>query len=316
MVRLVDDLLEVSRIDQGKLEIRRETVNLVHTVGQTVETVQPQARELDQRIELDLPVQPLFIEGDAVRIAQVVSNLLGNASKFTPPGGTITVSVRREGEQAKLRVSDTGIGIPGDKLETIFGAFVQLDATLERKTAGLGLGLALAKRLVEMHGGSISAASGGRDVGSEFTITLPLTLHTPAARAPSQLVGSGTAIPARRTLVVDDNRDAADSLSVILGLYGCETRTAYDGHQGLAAGAEFEPQVVILDLGLPGLNGYDTAMRIRASRWGESVLLIALTGWGDQEARARALQAGFDHHLTKPVQMDVLSQIYRGHVPA
>ena len=308
LVHLVDDLLDVSRISQGRIELRRGPVELALVVRNAVETSRPLIDAARHRLELDLaPGPPIVVDGDMTRLTQVVSNLLNNAARYTPSGGRITVQTRREGGSAVLAVSDTGIGIAADKLPSLFEMFAQVDSHSARSQGGLGIGLALVKRLVEMHGGSVAAASDGAGRGSRFELRLP-EQATAAARGDA---GAVDAAPMRgdgaHILIADDNRDNADSIAVLLGSLGYRTTVAYDGDEAMQAAAAFKPRTAILDLGMPRLSGEEVARRLRREEWGRAMTLIALSGWGQDEDRRRTAEAGFDHHLVKPLDLQVLS---------
>ncbi len=300
MVRLVDDLMDVSRINQGKLELRKERIDLAAVLTSAVETSRPLVEQMGHHLEVVLPTQPIMVEADLTRLAQVFSNLLTNAAKYTERGGRLTLTAERRGGDVIVAVKDTGIGIAADQLPRIFEMFSQVKTALERSQGGLGIGLALVKRLVEMHGGRIEARSGGLGNGSEFVVTLPVVVEE---SRPQPEAGDDGSDPktSLRILVVDDNRDGADSLADMLGFMGGDTRTAYDGEEAVAAAVEFRPDVILLDIGLPKLNGYEACRRIRAQANGRKVVLIAQTGWGQIEDRQRTQEAGFDHHLVKPV---------------
>ena len=313
--RMIDDLMDVSRIDRGKIKLHRELVNFNALIGHAVETAQPAIDDKRHRLTVELPREPLYVNADETRIMQAVGNLLLNACKFTHEGGHITVQAAREADEAVLRVRDDGIGIAPGQQETIFERFVQLDASLERVAGGLGIGLTLVKTLVGLHGGSVGVSSAGLGKGSEFSIRLPLAPAPPAPQRRPVLVTEAAPQTPRRILVVDDNTDAAESLALILRLRGHEVRTADRGQTAIEIGAEFHPQVVVLDLGMPGLNGYDTARRMRGEGWGRKALLVALTGWGQPEDVQRSADAGFDHHLTKPADLERLGRLIDG-VPA
>ncbi len=300
MARLVDDLLDVNRITRGKLELRREQVPLASVVQQTVEACRPLAEAARHELTVSLPAEPVSVYADAARLAQVFGNLLNNACKYTEPGGRISLTAERQGDEVEVRVKDTGLGIPGDQLATIFDMFMQVDRSLERSQGGLGIGLTLVKRLVEMHGGSVEAHSAGPGLGSEFVVRLPLAAAESEDQKPAAPVERAPAA-AHRVLIVDDNLDAALSLSTLLKMTGSETRTAHDGLEAVEVAADFRPDVVLLDLGLPKLNGYDVCRRIREYPWGQRMVLVALTGWGLEEDRRLSRAAGFDHHLVKPV---------------
>jgi len=309
MVHLVDDLLDVGRINLGKIELRREPVALASIVDQAVEAVRPLARSLHHDLRVTLPPEPITVDGDLTRLAQVVGNLLSNACKFTDNGGLIRLSVEREDEKAVIRVRDNGIGIAADELARIFDMFAQVDSSLERVQSGLGIGLTLVKKLAEMHGGTVEVESAGVGQGSEFVVRLPALAET-AERLRSELAASKSKfIPSRRILVVDDNRDAADSLAALLKLEGHETQLAHDGVEAVAAAATFKPDLVLLDIGLPKLNGYEAARKIREQPSGKHMMLVAVTGWGQEEDRRRSHSAGFDLHMVKPVDYPALMRL-------
>ncbi|HXX48312.1 MAG TPA: PAS domain S-box protein [Myxococcota bacterium] len=303
LIRLVDDLLEVSRITSGKVELRRERIELAEVVRAALESSMPAIDAAGHRIDLSLASEPLVLEADPVRLTQVLANLLNNAAKYTEEGGAIQLSTGRGGDSAVVSVRDNGLGIPPAMLPRVFDLFAQVGHTLGRAQGGLGIGLALVKRLVEMHGGRVEARSEGWGTGSEFVVTLPLA-------APASGVSAGspawprtpTGLAARRRfLVVDDNRDAADSLALLLEVYGAEVRVAYDGTSALAELREARPDVVLLDLGMPDMDGFEVAARIRKQPELAGVVLVALTGWGQPEDRRATRAAGFDLHLVKPI---------------
>ena len=302
MVRLIDDLLDVSRITRGKIELRRDRLDLKTVVTSAVETSLPMIEAGRHELVVRLPQAPLSIDADLTRIAQVFSNLLTNAAKYTPDGGRIEISGGLEGGQVVVRVADTGVGIPREMLPEVFELFTQVGRNMDRAQGGLGIGLTLVRRLTEMHGGTVEADSGGPGHGCTFTVRLPLAgpLPTPASPPTSEPV-VGVSAHQLRVLVVDDNVDGAESLSMLLSIYGHTTCMAHNGHRALAAVAEFRPDIVFLDIGLPGLNGYEVARQVRHSPSGARVMLVALTGWGSEDDRQRSKDAGFDHHLTKPV---------------
>jgi len=306
LVRLVDDLLDLSRITHNRLELRTQRVDLASVIRQAVQSSQPFVDAARHTLRVTLPDAPVPVVADPVRLTQVFGNLINNSCKYTPAGGTVDVTMARVGDEATVSVRDTGIGIPPDKLETIFEMFSQVDASLERAQGGLGIGLTLVKRLVHMHGGSVVATSGGAGRGSEFVVRLPVaaTVHESAtAPAPPR------ARPAARkhhVLIVDDNRDAASSLAILLELDGHRTIVAHDGPAALEAAEQHRPDVVLLDIGLPGMNGYEVGRHIRRQPWGRAITLIALTGWGQAEDRRRSHEAGFDAHLVKPVDPPAL----------
>jgi CheY-like chemotaxis protein len=252
-------------------------------------------------IAVELPNEPVYLDADPVRLAQVLGNLLHNACKFTDPGGHVALSAKREGRELVLVVSDDGIGLAPDQIEGIFEMFVQADKSLERARGGLGIGLTLTRRLVELHGGTITARSAGPGAGSSFEVRLPIVVDEPTAPPPPPPSAEPRAASRGRVLVVDDNRDSAESLAMLLSLRGHDTHTAHDGEEALRVAATVRPDVMLLDIGLPKLNGYDTCRKIRAEGWGRRMVIIALTGWGQDEDRRLSREAGFDGHLVKPV---------------
>jgi PAS domain S-box-containing protein len=310
LVRLVDDLLDLSRVTRGKLELRKQRVDLAAVVRTAVETSRPLIEAAGHHLTITLPPQPVFLDGDPVRLAQVFSNLLNNAAKYTERGGHIWLTAGRQGGDAVVSVRDSGLGIPREMLGKVFELFTQVDRTLEKAQGGLGIGLTLVRRLAEMHGGSVEAKSEGYGHGSEFTVRLPAMLTAPA---PDEGAGEEITPPSRRRiLVVDDNRDSAISLGMVLQLMGNEVRTAHDGLEAVRAAEVFRPDVLLLDIGLPKLNGYEAARRIRGQPWGGGIVLIAVTGWGQEEDRRRSKEAGFNYHLVKPLEPAALEQLLAG----
>jgi signal transduction histidine kinase len=311
LVRLVDDLLEVSRITQGKVGLRREPIELAGVIRQALEISRPFIDAFGHNVAISVAAEPLIVDGDAVRLSQVVSNLLNNASKYMDGGGQIWVSARREGSSAVISVKDTGIGIARDMLPRIFDMFTQIDRTARQAQGGLGIGLSLVRALVEMHGGEVRAKSDGLGRGSEFVVTLPLLVDgvvaLEAAAPPTPAV-----IPRRRVLIVDDNRDGARSLSRLLQVLGTEVEIANDGASALERLGTFRPGVVLLDIGMPSMDGYEVARRIRSNPEFKNLLLIALTGWGQEQDRRRTAEAGFDHHLVKPAAIDDIVALLGG----
>jgi CheY-like chemotaxis protein len=307
MVRLVDDLLDLSRISRGKIELRRERVELVKVIQQAVETSRPVIDERNHELQLELTEQSIYVDADVTRLAQVFSNLLNNAAKYTEPGGRICLSAHRQDTDVWVSVRDSGIGIPSEMLPKVFEMFTQVDQNLERSQGGLGIGLSIVKRLVEMHGGSVEAHSDGHQQGSEFLVRLPVVLTVGPSRDAADRDSGGASTC--RVLVVDDNVDAAVSLTIMLRLMGHESQTAHDGHEALEKAASFRPRLVLLDLGMPRLNGYDTARHIRQAPWGKQMVLVALTGWGQEEDRRKSREAGFDAHLVKPIDPGTLEQL-------
>jgi PAS domain S-box-containing protein len=307
LVRLVDDLLDVSRITRGKLELRRGRVLLADVVASAVETARPLLDAAGHTLSVQLPTEPVPLDGDAMRLAQVFANLLGNSAKYTERDGRITLTAELQGGAVAVSVRDNGIGIPADSLRTIFDMFSQVDRSIERTTGGLGIGLALVRGLVDMHGGTVSADSAGPGTGSTFTVRLPVlaerTAVAPERSAADPSRGEG---PRRRILVVDDNRDSSTSMAMMLGLMGNEVRTAHDGIEAVEVAEAFRPQVILMDMGMPRLNGYEATRRIRERRWGRSAVIVALTGWGQETDKARSREAGCDGHLVKPVTLEDL----------
>ena len=308
MARLLDDLLDVSRITRNKLELRKQPVTLAAVIDSAVETSRPLVDAAGHRLEVSLP-KPVYIDGDATRLAQVFANLLNNAAKYTPRGGSIGVHAERQGHEVVVAVKDNGIGFAPEMRPRLFEMFSQAAPALERSQGGLGIGLSLVKALVEMHGGSVQAHSQGPGTGSEFIVRLPL-MAPDSSLAPSH-AGEPAAASAgrkRRLLVVDDLKDAADSLAALLRVLGHEVHIAYDGEQGVAAARRLKPEVAFLDLGMPKLNGYEACRMIRDD-FGNEMFLVALTGWGQDDDRRRSAAAGFDRHLVKPVEPMALSEM-------
>jgi len=267
-------------------------------------------------MQIVLPPEPVTLYADPARLAQVFSNLLNNACKYTEPGGRIRLTAERKGGDVVVSVKDNGVGIPTALLPHIFEIFMQVDPSLERSQSGLGIGLTLVKRLVEMHGGSIEARSEGIGKGSEFIVRLPLPIEKPAVGQSAGTPGKEQPTAARRILIVDDNRDSTESLALLLKISGNVTRTAYDGLEAVEAAERFQPDVVLLDIGLPKLNGNDAARRIREQPWGKDMMLVALTGWGQEDDRRRSKEAGFDHHMVKPVDYSALMTLLSRTPPA
>jgi PAS domain S-box-containing protein len=304
MTRLIDDLLDVSRVTRGTLKLRKEEVELSQVVKNAVNRTRYIIDESGVQLTVELPPRPVKLHADPVRLTQVLSNLLNNAAKYTEPGGSIILRAERRGNDVVISVKDTGIGMPPDKLQHIFEVFAQLDISLERTRGGLGLGLTLVKRLIELHGGTVEAKSEGLQKGSEFLIDLPALEEPSPGELASGSSGltSRVAVEALKILVVDDNHAAADMLGALFRLKGNPVQLAHDGEEALAAAENFLPDVVLLDLGMPKMNGYDACRRMREQPWGEKMIIIALTGWGRDEDRQRTREAGFDHHLVKPVR--------------
>ena len=309
MARLLDDLLDASRVTSGKVNLQRRPTAVGEFIDLAVKTCCGVIDAQHQLLTLDLPLEPLYVDGDQVRLVQVIGNLLHNAAKYTQKGGTIAVSARPDGDTVVIRVRDNGMGISAEALPHIFELFTQEDRSLSRSQSGLGIGLTVVRNMVALHGGTVEASSGGLGRGAEFTVTLPRTRHAPeAALASPEKVAAAPA----RILLVDDNADANVLLSMLLSLSGHEVEMAADGPGALEAFARVQPQVVVCDIGLPGMNGYEVAERMRALAGEAKVLLIALTGYDGLEYRARSMAAGFDHHLTKPVDVDVILRLIAG----
>lgn len=309
LARLIDDLMDVARISRGKIDLHREIVGLATVVNQAVETARPQIDERRHHLTVSLPDEPIRLEGDPTRLEQILWNLLNNAAKYSDPGGEINLDVTRDGDDVVLQVRDTGIGIAPEMLPRVFEMFVQIGAHKGHAQGGLGIGLSLVRTLVELHGGSITVHSNGPGTGSTFTIRLPLLKEMPEgeASAPSRRRVSNITPPRRRILVVDDNSDAANSLARLLEkLYEQDVCVAHDGRQALALAAEFRPNIIVLDIGLPGMDGYEVARLLRKQPQFRDTLLVALTGWGQDSDLARSRAAGFNHHLVKPVNPDAL----------
>ena len=303
MVRLIDDLLDVSRITRGKVELRPERVQLKDVIMQGVETARPNLEQMGHELTVSVPVEPVWLDADSVRLAQAVANLLNNACKFTERRGRIWVTAEKHDARAIIRVKDTGVGIPREKLQSIFDMFVQADPSVERRHSGLGLGLTLVKSLVELHHGTVVAHSEGAGRGAEFVVTLPVAEGATESRAEPR-PDSG-AMMLRRILIIDDSADSAESLGMLLTMMGHQVRTSLSGADALEVAARFRPELVMCDIGMPGMSGFDVAPRLRAEL-GNKTLLVALTGYGSEEDRARTRAAGFDAHLVKPVDLAVL----------
>ena len=307
LARLVDDLLDVSRITRGKIRLQPEPVNVAAVVTQAVEASRPVVDARGHALEVALPPDPLWVTGDPARLAQVLTNLLNNAAKYTDPGGRVWLAAERDGREVVVRVRDTGIGIPPDMLSAVFDLFTQMDRSLDRSQGGLGVGLTLVKRLVELHGGTVEARSEGPGRGSEFEVRLPACAPPEKPPAADRLRHPDTRL---RVLVVDDSADAAESLAAVLRLQRHDVRIARDWETVAAAVPEFGPDVVLLDIGLPEVDGYEIARRLRARPDAREAVLVAVTGYGREEDRAAAREAGFDHHLVKPIEFGALQQLF------
>jgi CheY-like chemotaxis protein/two-component sensor histidine kinase len=305
LVRLVDDLIDVSRITRGTIALHKAPADLASIIHHSLEASRPLVEASRHQLDVTMPSEPIHVQADATRLAQVFSNVLNNACKYTEPGGRIGLTAERVDGDAVVTITDTGAGIPADKLSTIFELFTQIDRTLERSQGGLGLGLALSKRLVEMHQGSIEAFSNGPGTGSRFVVRLPIVAQPEQPQVPAEVQPAGP----RRILVVDDNADAASSLAMLLGMTGNETHTANDGLAAVDAAQTFHPDVILLDIGLPKLNGLDVCRRIRQQPWGQRIVMVALTGWGQEDDRRKSQEAGFNHHMVKPLDYNELMKL-------
>ncbi len=308
MVRLVDDLLDISRISRNKLELRKARIELWAVVQSAVETARPQIEASGHTLTVTLPPSPVYLHADLTRLAQVFWNLLNNSAKYTEPGGRITLTAKVQGAEAVVTVEDTGIGIPAEALPRLFELFSQVDRNLDRAQGGLGIGLALVKGLTEAHGGTVEVFSAGAGKGSSFVVRLPVSRGVPVRKTQSPTDGAAFG-PRRRILVVDDNRDGASSLAMLLTVMGHDTRIAHDGLEGVELAEAFRPDLIVLDIGLPKLNGLDACRRIREQPWAKNVVIAAATGWGQDEDRRRSEEAGFDHHLVKPVDAAALGKL-------
>jgi PAS domain S-box-containing protein len=311
MTHLVDDLLEISRITQGKVDLRRQRMDLRDALHVAVEAAQPFIDSSAHTLSVCLPETPVMLHADPTRVTQMVLNLLNNAAKYTPRGGRLWLAASVRGPEAVVAVRDSGIGISAEQLPGVFEMFSQVASALERAEGGLGIGLALVKGLAALHGGRIEAHSEGAGLGSEFTLYLPLAGETEGSVAVDEVIATAEPSPAAtgvlRIAVVDDNEDSADSLAMLLEMQGHEVRVANDGLGAVTLLSDFRPHAVLLDIGLPGIDGFEVARRVRAQPWGQGMLLIALTGWGQQQDKDATAQAGFDHHLVKPVDPDDLA---------
>lgn len=314
MVRLVEDLLDVSRIARNELPLRKKRVKLQDVLREAFEVSRPLIDEREHAITVSEPPRPIYLEADRVRLAQAITNLLNNAARYTDRGGRISLTAERQGDEAVITVRDNGPGIAREMLPRLFEMFVQLDSSPERSQRGLGVGLTLVKRIVELHGGTIEGRSEGLGKGSEFVVRIPVVNGPrrrgarPSEEATVAVAGNGNG--ARRILVVDDDRDLATSLAMALASMGNEVRTAHDGAEALQIATEFRPDAVALDVSLPTMSGFDVVRQLREQTWGEKIITIALTGWSQDEVRQRALEAGFDHYVVKPVEAAMLTKLF------
>ena len=312
MIRLIDDLLDISRINSGKIRLEISRIRLASAVESAVDISRPMMESRGHRLEVQLPPDDIELMADGTRLAQALGNLLNNAAKYTASGGLIRVTVRQEGATAIIEVADNGVGIPPAMLDEVFGLFTQVDRTLDHAQGGLGIGLYLVRSLVELHGGTVTASSAGAGQGSTFTIRMPCLLQVPqAAPSASSRLAEAPHDAGTKILVVDDNVDAAETLATVLEMTGRVARTVHEGQLVLQAAQEFGPDIILLDIGLPGMSGYDVARQLRADPRFSRTLLIAITGWGSFEDRRRSSEAGFDEHLTKPVDLGVLEPLLR-----
>jgi signal transduction histidine kinase/ActR/RegA family two-component response regulator len=308
MTRLVDDLLDVSRVSRGKVELRKEQVSLATVIVRAIENARPLIDARKHELILALPPRPVWLEGDLTRLVQILGNLLTNAAKYTEAGGRIWLTAEREGDRAVLPVRDSGIGIKSDLLPRIFDLFVQADRARDRAEGGLGIGLTLVRSLVEMHGGTVTATSDGPGRGSEFVVRLPALPETAPAAAPAKGAGVRHILPTpqRRVLIVDDNVDSAVSLAMLLQLQRHEVNVAHDGREAIEAVQRHRPEIVFIDIGLPGMDGHEVARQLRQDHGRENLVLVAMTGYGQEEDRRRSQEAGFDAHMVKPIDLNEL----------
>ena len=311
MVRLIDDLLDVSRISRNRLELRKEITTVHEAIESALETCRPALNAAGHRLNIQMPAEPLPVNGDRVRLAQIFGNLLSNSAKYTHPGGEIGVTAAKDGAEAVIQVTDSGIGIASGDLARVFEMFTQVGRESDHRVGGLGIGLALVSRLVQMHGGSVSASSAGPGEGSTFTVRLPLVAG-PEASAPAS---GGARRPARaeserrKVLVTDDNEDAATALALLLTHMGNDVQIAHDGEEALTVAAQFQPDLILLDVGLPRLDGLEVTRRLRKTEWGRRAAIVALTGWGQEADKRRSYEAGADDHLVKPVDPEALQRV-------
>jgi PAS domain S-box-containing protein len=309
MSRLLDDLLDVSRVTRGRLELKKSATELTSAIGAAIETVRPLLDEKHHTLALDLPSEPVRLEADAVRLAQIFSNLLINSAKYTPAGGRIQLRAFQERQTVVVSVSDNGIGISADMLPRLFTMFSQCPTTSSLSVGGLGVGLSLVRGLVTLHGGTVEARSAGRGLGSEFIVKLPTGL--PAAVPADCQAGADGPLSdgALKILVVDDNHDAADACAMLLEASGHQVQTAYTGRGALQLANTFRPHALLLDIGLPDMDGYKLAQQVRATAWGHDAVLVAVTGWGQEQHRLQATKAGFDQHLMKPLSAETVESL-------
>jgi len=306
MVRLIDDLLDVSRINENKLELRPETTTVARVLESALETTRSQMEAAGQDLEVNVPSEPIPLHGDPMRLSQIFANLLSNATKYTPPEGRIVVTARREDDVVSIDIVDSGVGIAPEDMSQIFRMFAQVRRDERQQGGGLGIGLALVRRLVEMHGGTVSAQSAGRGQGSTFTVRLPIAQPAASTASARSVRASAPLLPWQRVLVVDDNVDAAESLSLLLGGAGAEVRVAHDGMEALRIADGFRPELVLMDIAMPRLNGLQTSRTLKQQPWAGSLVICAITGYGQTDDRARSAAAGIDFHLVKPIDVQSL----------
>jgi len=310
LTRLVEDLLDISRISRNKLELRPERTDMATVINAAIETSRPIMDQFEHTLTVSLPSEPIFINADVVRLSQVFTNLLNNGAKFSKRSGTIKLSVQTDAQSVAVSVIDNGIGILPEHLPHIQEPFYQLDSSIDRAQAGLGIGLTLVWQIVEMHGGTVSVNSAGVNLGSEFIVRLPLAEKSSRQMPESSIHSLPATETTRRILVVDDNHDSADAVALILQLDGHDVKTVYSGVDALDLVERFKPHAVLLDIGMPLLNGYEVAQRLRGQEWGKNVLLIAQTGWGQAEDIRQCREAGFNHHVTKPIDFQKLREFF------
>ncbi|MBA3484073.1 MAG: response regulator [Pirellulales bacterium] len=309
MVRLIDDLLDVARISTGKMELRRARISLADAINNALETARNLIESAGHELSVSLPSDPIFLNADLTRLAEVFGNLLSNSAKYTPRGGQISLAVERQGEEAIVTVKDNGIGIPQSSLAAIFDMFSQVDRSIERTTGGLGIGLSLVKGLVELHGGTVTVQSDGPNYGTTFVVRLRAMMADSAPEPVSPRDEVNGCSSARRVLVVDDNQDSGSSMAMALQLRGYNAVTAFDGFEGIKIAEAFNPDVILMDVGMPTMNGYETTRRIRETPWGKGIVIIALTGWGQEGDRVRTKEAGCNAHLVKPANVCELQKL-------
>jgi len=308
LTRIVDDLLDVSRVTRGKVVLQKQPLSIAAMVADAIEISNPLITALNHRMDISLPPNDLFVDGDAARLSQVLANVLNNAARYTEDGGDIWLSVSQTGAEVLISVRDTGIGMPSELLTEIFNIFTQSERSIDRSQGGLGIGLTIARSIIVLHGGRIEARSQGPGHGSEFVIHLPLLEQQPSANA-QQEISFTTEKTIRRILVVDDNRDAADGMAMLLDISGHITKTAYDGLEAIAAAESFKPELVLLDIGLPHMDGYAVAKHLRQQASSRDIVLAALTGYGDDDDRRRSREAGFNYHFVKPMEFAILNEL-------